>query len=160
MDDLTSFDAHWLWIAGGLVLATLELLVPGVYLIWLAVAAIMTGVLTVALDLGLPAQVIIFTSISLIAAFSARRYFNPHSIVAENPLINHKTSQLIGQSAIVTQPIEHGEGRVKLGDSEWMARGPELASGARVRVTGSDGTVLIVEPLALPPASAPSDEAE
>ncbi len=45
MDDFGSFDPHWVWIAIGLVLAALEMLVPGVYLIWLAVAAIITGLL-------------------------------------------------------------------------------------------------------------------
>ena len=37
MNGLEGFDAHWVWIAIGLVLAALEMLVPGVYLIWLAI---------------------------------------------------------------------------------------------------------------------------
>ena len=71
MDGFDSFDPHWVWIVIGLVLAALEMLVPGVYLIWLAIAAILTGILTFGLDLGLPSQVVIFVSLSLIAAFSA-----------------------------------------------------------------------------------------
>ncbi len=43
MDWLESLDAHWVWLTLGLVLAGLEMLVPGVYLIWLAVAAIVVG---------------------------------------------------------------------------------------------------------------------
>ena len=41
------------------------------------------------------------------------------------------------------------EGRVKLGDSEWIAHGPDVAVGERVRVKGSEGAILLVEPLAL-----------
>ena len=43
MDDFLGGNAHWVWITIGLVLAALEMLVPGVYLIWLAVAAIITA---------------------------------------------------------------------------------------------------------------------
>ena len=70
MNGLEGFDAHWVWIAIGLILAALEMLVPGVYLIWLAIAAIITGLLTLGIDLALPAQVVVFVSLSLIAAFS------------------------------------------------------------------------------------------
>ncbi|MGN6500052.1 MAG: NfeD family protein, partial [Tsuneonella sp.] len=49
----------------------------------------------------------------------------------------------------VTQALADGEGRVRHGDSEWLARGPDLAPGARVRITGFDGGTLVVEPLHL-----------
>ena len=43
MDWLTDIDAGWAWIALGLTLAALEMIAPGVYLIWLALAALATG---------------------------------------------------------------------------------------------------------------------
>ncbi|MEP4238548.1 MAG: NfeD family protein [Erythrobacter sp.] len=161
MDGLDSFDPHWIWVVIGLVLAALEMLVPGVYLIWLAVAALVTGALTFGLGLGLPAQVIVFVSVSLIAAFSARRLLRDSPIVSSDPLMNQRGSRLVGETAIITQAIDGGTGRIKLGDSEWLARGPNIAAGERVRVTGSDGTILIVEPVNLLPPSeedAPSDD--
>ena len=39
MDEIGGFDPHWIWASIGLTLAALEMIVPGVYLIWLAVAA-------------------------------------------------------------------------------------------------------------------------
>jgi membrane protein implicated in regulation of membrane protease activity len=36
---------------------------------------------------------------------------------------------------------------VKLGNRRWTLRGPNVPAGARVRVTGVDGTVLIVDRL-------------
>ena len=42
--------------------------------------------------------------------------------------------------------IDGGSGRVKLGDSEWIAKGPDAAPGTRMRVSGADGAVLMVEP--------------
>jgi len=145
MDDLFSGNAHWIWITIGLVLAALEMLVPGVYLIWLAIAAIITGLLTLGLGVGLPMQVILFVSVSLIAAFSAKRFLRDQPIESSDPLLNHRGSQLVGQTAIVTQAFEGGTGRVKHGDTEWLARGSDLGEGARVRITGSEGTQLLVE---------------
>lgn len=149
MNGLEGFDAHWVWIAIGLILAALEMLVPGVYLIWLAVAAIITGLLTLGVGLGLPAQVVVFVSLSLIAAFSAKRFLRESPIESSDPLLNQRGTRLIGESAIVTHAIEGGSGRVKHGDSEWIARGPDIGEGERVRITGSDGAILLVEPTKL-----------
>jgi membrane protein implicated in regulation of membrane protease activity len=149
MNGLEGFDAHWVWIAIGLILAALEMLVPGVYLIWLAIAAIITGLLTLGIGLGLPAQVVVFVSLSLIAAFSAKRFLRDSPIESSDPLLNQRGTRLIGENALVTQAIVGGSGRVKYGDSEWIARGPDIGEGERVRITGSDGTILMVEPLNL-----------
>ncbi len=149
MDWLTDIDAAWAWIAFGLVLAGLEMIVPGVYLIWLALAALATGALTMVFDFGVPLQIVEFVSLSLIAVFTARRIFGEQPIESSDPLMNDRLGRLVGQTGTVAQAIDHGEGRVTQGDSQWPARGPEMAAGTRVRIVGSDGGTLIVEPLTL-----------
>jgi membrane protein implicated in regulation of membrane protease activity len=142
-------EAHWVWLTLGVLLAGLEMLVPGVYLIWLGIAAIMTGILTGLLHLTLPVQVIDFVFLSLIVAFSARRFLRDSPIVGADPLMNRRVARMVGQTAVVVQTIEHGSGRVHFGDSEWIANGPDVAVGERVRITGADGATLLVEPVAL-----------
>ncbi len=149
MDWLADIDAGWAWIAFGLTLAALEMLVPGVYLIWLALAALATGALTFVFDFGVALQVIDFVFLSLIAVYTARRIFSEQPIESTDPLLNNRVGRLVGQTGTVTVAIEHGEGRIHQGDSDWTARGPELPAGARVRIIGFDGSTLIVEPLAL-----------
>lgn len=144
---MDGIEPHWVWITLGLVLAGLEMLVPGVYLIWLAVAAIATGVLTVLFDLSLTMQVVDFVFLSLIAAFSARRLLRDRPLIGADPLLNRRGARMVGDVALVVQSIEHGSGRVKLGDSEWLARGPDVPAGQRVRIAGSDGAILLVEPI-------------
>lgn len=151
MDWLGGLEAHWVWLTLGVLLAGLEMLVPGVYLIWLGIAAIVTGVLTGLLDLSLPAQVIDFVFLSLIVAYSARRFLSESPIVSADPLMNRRGARLVGETAVVVQAIEHGSGRVHVGDSEWIAKGPDLPVGERVRITGNEGATLLVEPLALLP---------
>jgi membrane protein implicated in regulation of membrane protease activity len=156
MDWLNDLAPYWVWLTLGLLLAGLEMLVPGVYMIWLAAAAIITGVLTAAFDLSLPAQVVDFVFLSLIIAFSARRFLRDKPIESQDPLMNRRGARLVGETAMVVQAIEHGSGRVKLGDSEWIAHGPNVAAGERVRESGSDGAILLVEPLRLLPDEGPA----
>ncbi|GAB5349041.1 NfeD family protein [Alteriqipengyuania sp. 357] len=146
---LDGIDQYWFWIALGLVLAVLELLVPGVYLIWLAVAALITGGLSFLFGFGLPLEIVSFVSLALITVYSARRYLDNKPILSSDPLLNHRGGRLVGETALVVQPIESGSGRVRVGDSEWIARGTDIAAGERVRITGHDGTILLVEPIAL-----------
>ena len=153
MDGFGGFEAHWVWATLGLILAALEIMVPGVYLIWLAVAALATGLLTYLFDLSLAMQVIDFVSLALIAAFSAKRFLRDKPIVGADPKLNRPGLRLAGETAIVTTPFESDHGRVKVGDSEWLARLPagsaNIALGERVRITGSDGSSLLVEPMPL-----------
>ena len=48
---------------------------------------------------------------------------------------------------LVTSVIAGGTGRVRLGDSEWLAKGPDAEPGTRMKVTGHEGVVLLVEHL-------------
>ena len=53
----------------------------------------------------------------------------------------------IGQVLTLNDGLRDGTGQVKLGERRWKLRGPSVPAGARVRVTGVDGTVLIVDRL-------------
>ena len=146
---MDGIEAHWFWFAAGLILAGLEMVVPGVYLMWLAMAALATGVITLVALPSLAVQVTSFIFLSLIFAFSARRMLRDRPIVSSDPLLNNRGGRLTGQTALVTQALVSGSGRIKVGDSEWIARGPDMAVGERVRIIGSDGSELLVEPVGL-----------
>ena len=147
MDELNSLDPHWIWLAIGLILAAAEMAVPGVFLIWLAGAALITGVLAWLLPIGLALQIITFAVLAIAAVFTGRNYLRRNPVEEADPKMNRRGARLVGETAIVTQAIEGGSGRVHHGDSEWLARGPDVAPGSRVRITGSDGAVLLVEPV-------------
>ena len=52
----------------------------------------------------------------------------------------------VGEIVVVTSGIEEGSsGKVRCGDSEWLAKGPDAEPGTRMRVCGHEGTVLLVE---------------
>ncbi|MXP48201.1 NfeD family protein [Altererythrobacter luteolus] len=147
MDLFDNFDPVWIWLAAGLALAALEMVVPGVYLIWLAAAAIITGALAFVLDLGVLFQVINFVFLALIMVYSAKRWLRDRPIESSDPLLNNRGGRMVGETAVVVAPIDGGEGRVKFGDSEWIARGPDCGAGTRVRITAAKGPILAVEPI-------------
>jgi membrane protein implicated in regulation of membrane protease activity len=147
---LYGIAAHWAWLTLGVLLAGLEMLLPGYYLIWIALAAIATGVLTGLLALGLPLQVAVFGALALVTVFSARRFLNNNPIESADPLMNHRGARMVGQTARVVQAIRHGTGRVHVGDGQWNARGLDAAVGEWVQITGNDGSTLLVEPIAAP----------
>jgi membrane protein implicated in regulation of membrane protease activity len=55
--------------------------------------------------------------------------------------------RFIGQVVTVPKGIENGSGRVQLGPQKWSLRGPDVPAGAKVRITGVDGRILIVDRL-------------
>jgi membrane protein implicated in regulation of membrane protease activity len=148
MDWLESLDAHYAWLALGLVLAVAEIVIPGVFLIWLAGAAVIVGMLTWFVPIGIPLQIVIFAVLAIVAVFTGRRYLVANPVVPADPLMNDRGGRLVGEIVVVTNAIEEGSaGKVRCGDSEWLAKGPPAAIGARLRVTGHQGAVLMVEPL-------------
>jgi membrane protein implicated in regulation of membrane protease activity len=144
---IDGIEPHWLWLSLGLVLAIGEMTIPGVFLIWMAGAALATGVVTWFLPIGLLAQVMLFAVLSIVAVFAARNWLIQNPIESADPDMNDRGARSLGQVVVVTQVIENGEGRVKLGDSEWLARGPDAEPGTRMRISGNEGAVLKVEHL-------------
>jgi inner membrane protein len=144
---LETLDPHWAWLALGLFLAVAEMAIPGLFLIWLAGAAIIVGVLAWVLPISLAWQIVIFAALAIVAVFAGRRYLTGHPVVAADPLMNDRGGRLVGETVLVTSVIVGGTGRVKYGDSEWLAKGPDAEPGTRMRVVSHNGTVLVVEPL-------------
>jgi len=147
MTMLDGIEPHWLWLTLGLALAVGEMAIPGVFLIWMAGAALITGFAAWILPIPFSLQVVLFAVLSMAAVFAGRNWLARHPIEPADPKMNDRGARAVGQTVMVTQVIEGGEGRVKLGDSEWLARGPDAEPGTRMRVAGHDGAVLVVEHL-------------
>lgn len=135
----------WFWLILGFLLLGLEVLIPGTFMLWFGVAAVVTGGLVLAIPMGVQAQIIIFSIASVISVFIGRYLYSASNSTSENPLLHKRGQQLIGQSFKVTQAIENGKGKVKVGDSEWIVKGEDADVGTIVKVVALDGNSLIVE---------------
>jgi membrane protein implicated in regulation of membrane protease activity len=124
-------------------LLILEMLLPGVFMMWLGLAACGAGLLTLLFNFGFAGQVIAFGVLSAISLAVGLRVRRPRQIV------HTEREGLIGRPA--TALVFQGrEGRVRLGDTEWPARVARDIEppdpGTRLRVAQVEGTVLIVRP--------------
>jgi len=142
---MNELEPHYAWLAIGLILAAAEMAIPGVFLIWMAGAALIVGALAWLTPISFPVQIVVFAVLAIVAVFLGRRYIAGHPIHEADPMMNKRADRLVGETVVVTQAIEGGAGKVRLGDSEWLARGADAAVGARLRVTGHEGTALLVE---------------
>jgi len=141
----------WNWMILGTVLLALEILTPGVYLLWLGIAAIITGLLSFAFwetaFWGWQVQILAFLVLSIVSVLIGRRVFPTTGTAdTDQPLLNQRERQLIGRTATLEEPIVEGRGRIRLGDTLWRISGPDLPAGARVRVTAAVNGELTVEP--------------
>ena len=142
---LPILEDHWWWLVFAALLGIGEALLPGVFLIWIAIAATATGLAALVLPIGVALQFLLFAALCIAAVWGGRRWYNDNPVASSDPMLNDRTARLIGQTVTVVEAIEGGEGRVKVGDSVWTARGGDAAVGARVRITAADGSVLRVE---------------
>ncbi len=144
---ITQFGA-WLWFALASLLIVLETLVPGVHFLWFGMAAGVVGVLALAVPIGWPWQIIAFALISVASVFWVRRYARADAAKSDEPELNVRAAQYIGRNVEVVDAIRNGRGKVRIGDTVWAAEGKDTPQGTEVRVTGVNGTVLVVGPLA------------
>jgi inner membrane protein len=148
-DWLSSLEPHWFWLSIGLALGVIEILAPGFFLMWLGLAAIIVGILAwVVPSMSLPLQVALFAILSVLTVYAGKKFLKDNPIESDDPKLNDRGARMTGEVVTVVEAIADGRGRVKVGDTEWNARGTDAAIGARVRVTGADGAVLLVEPFA------------
>ena len=147
MEWFDSLAPHWFWLSLGLILAIAEMVIPGVFLIWLAGAAMLTGLVAWLVPIGFPLQIVLFAALAIVSVFVGKRYLAANPVTSADPLLNDRGGQLVGETVVVATALVGGEGRVRHGDSEWLAKGPDAEPGTRMRVAGHSGTTLLVEHL-------------
>ncbi|MBB5703547.1 hypothetical protein FHS76_003454 [Ochrobactrum daejeonense] len=139
----------WNWLVFGLVLLILELLAPGFFFIWFGLAALVTGALAFLLSstagFGWQLQTIVFLVLAVIFVLMGRRIFGSRGNDADEPLLNRRGEQLVGQRATLTEPIINGRGRIRIYDTTWRIKGPDLPAGTEVRVVAFDPVTLEIE---------------
>ena len=144
---IEGIEPQWVWLIAAAVLAVAELIVPGVFLIWLAAAAGLTGIAAAVVPMSVGLQIGLFAILSLLSFMVGRRWYRRNPVYSEDPLLNDRAARLIGETVVVVSPIENGRGRVSVRDTVWSAIGPDAEAGAKVMVVGSEGNCLRVQPI-------------
>jgi len=148
MSVFESLADHWWWLLAAALLGILEIFIPGVFLVWTAIAAGITGLIVAVAPMPIGYQLGTFALLAFAAVYAGRRQYERNPVASSDPQLNERTARLIGRTVTVETAIQNGEGRVKIGDSLWLARGPDAPAGSQVVIVGAQGSCLSVEPAA------------
>jgi len=137
---------HYGWWLLALVLIAAEMIAPGYFLLWIGIAAAAVGVVVWIIPAAPAlAQATLFAVFAIASCLVYWKYLRP---VAERrddqPLLNRRGAQLVGQRFVVSEAIVNGRGKIRVGDGEWLASGPDSPAGSEVEVVAVDGTTLTV----------------
>ena len=141
----------WHWLILGVALMVVEVIAPGVFMLWLGVAALIVGSITYFVpDISWQIQLGMFSVLSVGAVGSTWRWVRGRPTRTDRPSLNLRGEQYLGRVVELEGPIRNSRGRARVGDSIWAVSGPDLPAGTAVRITDVDGTVLLVEPVETP----------
>ncbi len=135
----------WHWLVLGAVLMVAEVVVPGVYLLWIGLAALLTGGMAYVLpSLGWHIHALFFAVMTVAAAIAGHRLY-ARGGDGGLPYLNRRGSEFIGHIHVLETPIVGGTGRLRVADSSWRIIGSDLPAGVKVRVVAVQGASLVVE---------------
>lgn len=131
----------WYWWILAVVLLAIEILAPGFFFLWMAIAGFITGSMLFLLPgTSLEVQLLVFSVLSFVSLLIWRRYVGLHPAETDHPLLNKRGEQYIGRTFTLIEAIENGQGKIKVDDSQWKVCGEDCPKGTRVTVTAVDGT--------------------
>jgi membrane protein implicated in regulation of membrane protease activity len=137
----------WNWLVFGLLLMGLELMLPGVFLFWIGLAALLVGLLSFVIAPSWQLQLLMFAVFAAAAVPVWRRVARSNSGVStSNPFLNKRSEAMIGRVFTLEKPIIDGAGTVRIDDTVWRVAGPDTPAGSRVRIVRADGASLTVAP--------------
>jgi inner membrane protein len=136
----------WKWVILGAVLLGLELFVPGVFMMWLGMAAILVGLISFVMEWSWQWQLVAFAVFTAASVPLWRRLARQVDPSFATPYVNRRTEALVGRVFTLEKPIANGIGTVRIDDTVWRVSGPDAPAGSRVKVVRAEGADLTVEP--------------
>ncbi len=132
------------WLALALLAGIVEVIVPALVFLFVALAALLTAALA-GLGASATVQIVFFAAAALLLLLVVRPLFASRRIGGTG--VPSRTEALAGKLAHVTEAIDpvRGTGRVNVAGEDWAARSAApVPEGTDVRVDGADGIVLLV----------------
>ena len=136
----------WHWLVLGFILLIAEIAIPGVFLLWWGLAAIVVaGIMKLFPDLPLSSLAVIYAIIAMILSVIWWRYQHGKDQADQsNRALNQRNHAMIGSRGQVLEMAENGIGRGAFGDTTWRIKGHSLSVNDIIEVTGVDGITLNV----------------
>lgn len=136
------------WLILGAVLLIAEVATFTLLFLWLAIASfVMAGVSYFLPQLSLTSQLWIFSIIAVLSVVIWHRAFKKKQDSIGDNKMNNRAARYIGRTAILSEAITNGHGKIQIGDSFWrVTSDTDLPAGSNVEVIDADGVILTVKP--------------
>ncbi len=135
------------WFTLGIILIILEMILPGLFLMWFGVSALIVGIIALIIPMEINTELILFSVISVlsvIAVILVMRKVSPNtqSTVTQN-LNQVRGSEFIGLTFTLDSKVVNNSGKLNIGDTVWLIRGPDAEAGTNISITGIESNTLI-----------------
>ena len=138
---------YWWWVLALLLIAG-EVMAPGVFLLWIGIAAAVMGVVTwVIPGLGVLTQAVLFIVLAAVSCVVYWQWLRPRLARHDDPAartLSRRGEQMLGRRYVLSEPIVNGRGKARVADGQWLVEGPDLPLGAEVEVIAVEGALLKV----------------
>lgn len=139
----------WHWLILGFALLIAEIVVPGIFLLWWGIAAIMiAGVMALIPSLSLTVLGISYAILALLLSIAWWKYQHGKDQRDKKKFVlNQRDHAMIGCKGTVEEIAPNGIGRGHFGDTTWRVQGERLLAGDTIEVIGVKGITLLVRKL-------------
>lgn len=137
----------WNWLILAVVLMGIETFAPGVFMLWLGIAALIVGLLSFFIVLSWQSQLLVFAVLALAMVPLWRHFARRNEAPTDKPFLNRRAAGLVGREFTLDKPIVDGVGTVRIDDTIWRVSGSDAPAGSRVKVVQADGASLHVGPV-------------
>jgi len=141
---------YWHWIVFGLALITIELFAPVFVMLWLGLAAIIVGLLSLVISLSFSTELVVWAGLSTAFLLLWHRFISPK--MSNQTLAGLSREAIISQiGMVISYSEQQGRGKLKfpapvVGNDEWeFIYSGSLQNGDKVQVTDISGNSLIVK---------------
>jgi inner membrane protein len=144
MIDMFVSLGSWNWLIAAAILFLIEVLAPGIFMLWLGLAALGVGIITLIVHLPPAWQGVLFVIFAAMAFPFWKRYRSVSAKPTDQPHLNRRADALVGRQFVLETAIANGAGTIRVDDTVWRVAGPDLPAGSRVTVQRTDGVMLHV----------------
>jgi inner membrane protein len=135
----------WNWFIAAAVFFLVEILAPGTFMMWLGLAALLVGAISLGVEWSWQVQIIAFAIFSIAAIPAWRRLSRKVEAPVDRPFLNRRAEGYVGRVFTLDKPIVDGIGTIRIDDTVWRVSGPDCPAGSRVKVARAEGAELSVE---------------
>lgn len=140
-------DPAVIWFLIGLGLLLLELILPGLVILFFGAGAWVTALVCAITDINLDWQILIFLVASLLGLVLLRKYLKKRFFSRTDKEVQDQLEEFIGRKAKAIEEFKEGAGKVEFKGTRWSARCDEpVSKGDWVIIQSKDSLTLNVKP--------------